>query len=100
MLTPILALALLAAPAASDPIPSTRVAHGDLDLTTQPGRDRLDRRLDGAVTRVCPDADKARELWRKRAARRCLRETGALTAQQRDRAVARARLSQLTASRR
>lgn len=56
--------------------PSVRVAYGDLDLSTDSGRTRLEHRLATAVDRVCPAAD-IRDLAGTRASRRCAAETHA-----------------------
>lgn len=47
-------LGLAAAQADVPTVPSARVVYADLDLGSQAGRHTLNRRLDGAVTRVCP----------------------------------------------
>lgn len=56
--------------------PSVRVAHGDLNLSTTAGRERLERRLATAVKRVCPSIY-ARELVAQQIARSCIAETHA-----------------------
>jgi UrcA family protein len=49
---------------------SRKVFHGDLDLTSQAGRDTLDRRIYSAARAVCGPAD-----WREVHQGRCLRQT-------------------------
>ncbi len=48
---------LLAAPAAGAAPAQVRVSYADLDLSTRAGVTTLDRRLQGAVRRVCGFAD-------------------------------------------
>lgn len=49
-----MALAALAVPAAAqDDRPRAEVRYGDLDLASTEGRARLQRRVDGAIARMC-----------------------------------------------
>ena len=56
--------------------PSVRVSYADLNLSTESGRERFDRRLVSAVKRVCPAGD-PRDLVARRFARTCAAETHA-----------------------
>ena len=72
-----LATATLVAPTsafAQDEAPSVRVSYEDLNLATEAGRARFDRRLAAAVRRVCPAAD-VRDLAASLVSRRCIAET-------------------------
>jgi UrcA family protein len=82
-------LPLSAAPvaAAERSLPSVRVATADLDLTTDRGRARLDRRLERAVATVCGGATR-HELGSPVKRRQCERETRAVVFEARDLVVA------------
>lgn len=90
MLKTILAAALVAAAApafARDSAHRIAVAYADLNLTTAEGIAELDRRIDRAVDRVCPEAI-GPYLQEIRAAAKCRRLTAAAVAAQRDAAIA------------
>lgn len=84
MLKPILfAAATLAAAVTASPVfakpavPNVRtVSYADLDLASEAGRDRLDRRIRAAVREVCGDATTF-DLARRSAVRDCIAETRA-----------------------
>ena len=59
--------------AGSDRPPSLRVSFSDIDLATPAGRQALDRRIDGAVTRICGDRFD-RDLHARLLAQKCRRD--------------------------
>lgn len=74
-----IAAATLVAPSAAfaqTDAPSVRVGYDDLNLSTDVGRARFDRRVAAAVRQVCPSADH-RDLVGTRVSRRCAAETHA-----------------------
>ena len=67
--------------------PSEWVSYADLNLATADGQAALDRRIAGAVGRVCPRA--TNQTWMQRmAARTCRREAHQNAAMQRNEAIA------------
>jgi UrcA family protein len=77
---PALALAC-AAPALAQPV-TLSVPYGDLDLTTDAGRQTLDARLDRATRTVCGGAAPTRDLARIQAWRSCVSTARASTRDQ------------------
>jgi UrcA family protein len=76
-----IAAAAVIAPSASiaqDSAPSVRVAYHDLNLATEIGRARFDRRIAAAAKRVCPTAD-VRDIAALLASKTCVAETYAKT---------------------
>lgn len=100
MLKTILAAALVAAatPAlAQDPAPRIAVAYADLNLNTAGGVAELDRRIDRAVDRVCPDAI-GPYIQEIRAAAKCRKQTAAVAQTHRDAVIALASRPQAVAT--
>ena len=85
-----LAAAALAAPAHAQDL-SVSVGYGDLDLTSQTGVARLDRRIDAAVDRVCDDQIGQRSLSAVLATGKCARNAWADVETPRQLAIERAR---------
>ena len=71
LLAALMAQSLPAAAAAGEQAPGVRVGYADLDLTQEAGRRILDRRLQRAVERVCPDDNGVREVAQLAAIRAC-----------------------------
>jgi UrcA family protein len=65
-----------------------KVYHGDLDLTTQAGRNTLDRRLSRAVDLVCNRHEVTSTLQQNRYVRKCRKISLSAVKPQRDLAIA------------
>jgi UrcA family protein len=65
-----------------------KVYHGDLDLTTEGGRNTLDRRLSSAVKMVCNRHEVTSTLQQKRTVRKCRKISLSAVKPQRDLAIA------------
>lgn len=92
---PILAAAAIAAmianvaavaPALAQGAPSVEVSYGDLNLTSDAGRQILDRRIANAAAQLCGEARPVELTWNA-AVEACRSETIASTQPQRDAAV-------------
>ena len=90
VLAALLAAAFASPVAAQNPGAIQAVGYSDLNLRTEAGVDRLDRRLRAAVRNVCGTPSAADPLGRVRV-QECREATAALATAQRDRAVVAAR---------
>ena len=79
-------LGLAASPALAQGQETITVSYADLNLANRAGRDAFDRRIAGAVGRLCGDFNPV-ELGRAAAGRACLTETLAAVKPQRDAAI-------------
>jgi UrcA family protein len=82
----LLTLGLAAAPAVAQPVETVLVSYADLDLASQIGRQRLDRRIAYAAEQVCGGYSPVELRWAA-AVRACQFETIADVAPQRDAAI-------------
>ena len=82
----LLSLGFAAAPAMAQPVDTVLVSYADLDLASQIGRERLDRRIAGAAEQLCGEYDAVQLRWAA-AVRACQSETIADTLSQRDAAI-------------
>ena len=89
VLAPLLAGALAVSAQAQEA--SVRVGYGDLDLTSETGVTRFDRRIEAAVEQVCGDRMGQKALSAVLAIRKCSREAQADIASPRQIAIDRAR---------
>ena len=88
-LIPLLAASLAASAQAQEL--SVRVGYGDLDLASDAGVARFDRRIDAAIEQVCGDGLGQRPLSKVLAILKCSRDTRSDVAAPREVAIARAR---------
>ena len=82
----VLTLGLAATPVAAQPVETVLVSYADLDLGSQIGRERLDRRIAGAAEQLCGGYSPNQLRWAA-AVRACQFETIADTQPRRDAAV-------------
>jgi len=82
----LLTLGLAASPAVAQPVETVLVSYADLDLASQIGRQRLDRRIAYAAEQVCGSFSPIELRWAA-AVRSCQFETIADVAPQRDAAI-------------
>ncbi len=50
---PLLALAMIAAPAAAENVVTVKIGYGDVDVTTTEGRAELEARIDARLKKAC-----------------------------------------------
>jgi UrcA family protein len=81
-------LGLAAGPALAQGQETITVSYADLNLANPAGRDAFDRRIAGAVSRLCGDFNPV-ELGRAAAGRACFADTLAAVQPQRDAAIGR-----------
>jgi UrcA family protein len=67
----VLGLSAAHAAAQTDDAPKATVSYADLDLSSVPGRAALERRIERAVDRVCPEQPAPFQLGEQKAFRAC-----------------------------
>ena len=83
---PTMILALSAAPATADEFATAKVSYAGIDLSSPEGVHRLNKRLDGAIRKVCRQGG-VYNLKTMRDFRQCVTETTARTDRQRERVI-------------
>lgn len=83
---PTMILALSATPATADEFVTAKVSYAGIDLSSPEGVRRLDKRLEGAIRKVCRQGG-AYNLKTMRDFRQCVSETTARTEWQRERVI-------------
>lgn len=98
VLLPLSAFGIGEVPAHAETV-SQKVSYSDLDLTSETGRARLDRRIKWAIRDVCGSRDLASDPRHYRQVRACERDAFAGTRPQVTKAIAQAEGTQQLASR-